>query len=220
MLALEVSPINSVQFAVNQRVEIALDTSPSAQRFSSRIEGLTEKHMHLAMPMSKAIPVILRPGSKFYGRVVAQGSVWLFTSTFIDKSMATVPLWICEPPYDLKKVQLRSFVRLLAALPLNYTNIEEDPNQSYAATTRDISGGGLQITSKQSLSVGASLQLAVSLPDFGTVHAKATTVRVDQPPETNIYWIAVRFTEIAEKDREKIIKYIFRKQSELRKKGL
>lgn len=171
--------------------------------------------------MKKAIPVILQPGTRFFGRTAANGFIWQFTCTYNDKRLLPVPIWISSLPYDLMKVQLRSFVRLLSALPLHF-RIEsdvEDP-QPVESITRDISGGGLQLVTKNHLPIDSTLQLSLDIPGFGTVAAKAAIVRIVQPPETNIYWIATKFTEIKETDREKIIKFIFKKQSELRQKGL
>jgi len=177
--------------------------------------------MHIAMPMNKSVPVIPRPGTKFYGRALAQGTIWQFTCIFVDKNMVPVPIWICELPFALIKVQLRSFVRLPAALPLKFKILSDSGDPvSIGTTTRDISGGGLQLITKKDLPVGTILHLWLDLPEFGPVATKATIVRSDQPPDTNIYWVATKFTEIVEKDREKIIKFIFKKQSELRQKGL
>lgn len=177
--------------------------------------------MHLAMPMNKSTPVILMPGSTFYGRILAHGAIWQFTSTFIDKTILPVPIWISGPPYDLKKVQLRSFVRLPVTLPLTLSIPSDETDEApVGTTTRDLSGGGLQLILKKRLPVGTILRLTLQIPGFSPVAATATVVRVEQPPDTNIFWIAVKFSQITEKDREKIIKFIFKKQCELRQKGL
>ncbi|MDR3592776.1 MAG: PilZ domain-containing protein [Negativicutes bacterium] len=202
-------------------MEIVLDLSPAAQHYSSRIEGITSSQMHLAMPMNKSVPIVLQPGNLFYGRTLTQGSIWQFSCTFIDKQILPVPIWISGLPFDLKKVQLRSFVRLPVALPVTYQiNIEGADEPPARTSTRDLSGGGLQLIIKRSLPPGTTIDLALDIPEFGPITAKGAVVRVDRPQDTNVFWVAIKFILISEKDREKIIKFIFKKQLELRQKGL
>jgi c-di-GMP-binding flagellar brake protein YcgR len=193
----------------------------NVERYPSRVEGLTDKHLYLAMPMNKGVPIILVPGTKFGGRVIADGVVWQFTSVFVDKKPLPVPMWIAELPFDLQKIQLRSFVRIQVGLTVSIDVINEEPDHPpIPATTKDISGGGMLLAIRQSLPTGTKVKASFKLPDFGNIQVAAEVVRSDSLSETGFYTVGVKFVEIPEREREKIIKFIFKKQCERRQKGL
>jgi c-di-GMP-binding flagellar brake protein YcgR len=173
------------------------------------------------MPMHKSVPVILLPGTKIRGRVVASSVSWEFTSTFIEKRMIPLPLWIIKMPDELTKIQLRSYVRLQASVSVLMSVVSEDgESPPVKVISRDISGGGVQLAVKEHLDIGSALKLSLDIGDPENPVAQGKIIRVDKLPDINIYWVAVKFTEITERNREKIIKYIFRKQTERRQKEL
>lgn len=175
----------------------------------------------IAMPMAKSVPIILMQGTKFQGRAVVDGMVWEFTSEFLDKRIQPIPVWIISKPYDIQKIQLRAFVRIDTSLPLELQVISEDNSQPVvSATTSDISGGGLRAVSKHQMHVGTNLKLIFDLPGMGKVQGSGVIVREEPLQDKLFYASGIKFTEIAEKDRDKIIKFIFKKQLERRQKGV
>jgi hypothetical protein len=45
-----------------------------SEKYPSRVEELDERRMVLAMPMTKGMPILLSPGTTFYGRVIIGGN--------------------------------------------------------------------------------------------------------------------------------------------------
>lgn len=171
--------------------------------------------------MNKSVPILLWPGAKFWGKTISAGVVWQFTSRFIDKRMQPVPIWVAEIPYDLRKIQQRSFVRISAGVPLQYHILPDVEGRApVTTTTKDISGGGLQLLAKFQLPNGTKLRSQLDLADLGFINVVCEVVRAEKIPESRSYTVAVKFIEITERDREKIVKYIFKKQTERRQKGL
>lgn len=218
----EVRRINPKILKVNQRLEILVDsTQQESAKYSSRIEGIADNRLYLAMPMKKGVPVFLLPGTKFRGRFIAHESAWQFFSTYLDKRIMPVPIWITSLPDELEKVQLRAHVRIHTVLNAKISVITDNGElPPETVSTKDISGGGMQIVSPAPVNYGAKLRVALDLPEYGGIKAIGEVVRVDRLNDAGVYWIALRFTEIAEKDREKIIKFVFRLQIERRQKGL
>jgi len=206
---------------LNNRLEIIVGSGKNARRFHSRIEGLTEEHLLVAMPMEKSVPVILLPGTAIRGRIVANNISWEFTSILYDKRIAPLPIWVIKMPGELTKIQLRDFVRIPANVPAQIRIITDGQEaMTVAVNTKDISGGGVQFISKERLPVGTKLKVSMDLGISGIPVATAEVIRVETPPGLNIYWIAAKFTDIIERNREIIIKYIFKKQTERRQKEL
>jgi len=73
----------------------------------------------------------------------------------------------------------------------------------------------------QRFAVGQAVELILSLPDR-RIAAKGMVKRVNKPEEgpDSLWALAIAFTEIAERDRDAIIRYAMKRQIELRKKGL
>lgn len=212
-------------------MEIRISQYPD-EYYTSRVEEINSDNLVLAMPMTKGYPVMLPIGSSFTGKVIVDGVVYQFNSFLISKKVHPLPVWVVSIPSELKKIQLRSFVRISVQLPVKVSVINtkeqtveeaalQSDNPPLSLYTKDISGGGVQIVTKQSIPVGTMLQLLLDVPSCGSIPVVGEVVRIEQPqPDTYIYWLGVKFLNIQEKDRSKLIQYIFKKQLEQRQKGV
>lgn len=211
--------MDKVQFKVNQRLDVMLEKKPFAERFPSRVEGVDGRHMVIAMPMSKGVPLVLLPGAPFYGRVLVDGTVWLFTSYFLDKRFEPIAVWLVAPPEGFERIQLRAYVRLETALTaaVRPVNSADAPTK---AITKDIGGGGVQLVTKLAVTPGMQLKVSVDLQDGGIFKGQGEVVRAEYDGEREFYSAAVKFVDISERERDKIIKYVFRRQLERRHSGL
>lgn len=212
-------------FIINRRIEIFISTKNGSEvRYRSRIEDIHDDDMVIAMPMSKGIPVMLSCGEVFWGRIIANSTAYGFTSSLISRHLWPIPVWTIALPYNLKKIQLRAFVRINATFPVQVAEIVDGKIAEEAMTeavTKDISGNGLQLVSNRAWPSGTKLMVTVDYPDFGPITHSSEVVRV-QPPEPGkeFYMLGIKFLTISKKDRSKIIKLIFKTQLELRRKGL
>ncbi|MDF2873745.1 MAG: ycgR [Sporomusa sp.] len=174
--------------------------------------------------MTKSLPVMLQRGEVFFGRVVANFAAFEFTSSLIAKQMQPLPVWIIAAPYNIKKIQQRAFVRVDAALPVQITELidgKEIEDTRITAVTKDISGGGLQIATTHLWPLDTELMVNVDYPGVGPISLRSKVMRIQQPqPDRALFWIGIKFLEINERDRGNIIKFIFKKQLEQRRKGL
>lgn len=202
------------------------------EHYSSKIEEINADTMVIAMPMSKGYPVMLQKGGKFDGKIIVSGTVYQFSCTLISTKIHPLPFWTVSLPFDIIKVQLRSFVRIAASLSVQLKVVPAEENHPpknlnvsappvYSMFTKDISGGGVLIVSKQALEAGTKVEIVLDVPECGTIYTMGEIVRVQQPqPEKPIFWVGVKFIDIQEKDRSKLIKYIFKKQLEQRQRGV
>lgn len=218
-------------FKVNQRLEVWFSDKPD-ERYGTRIEEINSDSFVIAMPMSKGYPVMIPRDSNFSGKLIIEGLVYQFTCTLLSKRIHPLPIWVISLPFDIQKIQLRSFVRVAASLAIQLKVISSEANNPasaivvseqpvYSLFTRDISGGGVQVVSKQLLKAKAKVEIVLDMPANETIMAIGEIVRTHQPqPDIPVYWVSIKFTDIQEKDRSKIIRYIFKKQLEQRQKGV
>ena len=191
------------------------------EQYHSRVEEIYPDSLVIAMPMSKGYPVNLSKGETFYGRVTHKGSAYQFSSTLIEKRVHPLPVWIISEPSNINQIQQRDFVRIDARLPVSLQVIQQnDIAEKINVLTKDISGGGTLLIAKNRLYAGDHVKLTIELPLNHVIRCNGQIVRVEKPLEDlMVYWTAVRFTDIMENDRSKIIQYTFKKQLERRQRG-
>lgn len=212
-------------FKINQRVAVIVSGKDGlAGQYHSRIEDITANNMSIAMPMSKGQPIMMQRGEVFFGRTVANGMAFEFTSSLLSRELHPLPIWVIATPYNIKKIQQRAFVRADVALPVQIMNMAGDQVVEAPviyAVTKDISGGGAQIATSHQWALGTNLMITIAYPEIGPLTFKSEVVRVQQPQSDRVlFWVGIKFLEINEKDRGNIIKFIFKKQLEQRRKGL
>lgn len=172
--------------------------------------------------MRRQMPIFLPAGKLFYGSILTDGARYQFTSTYRDKRLQPIPVWVVTPPKDIKKVQLRAFVRLDIGLSVSLKILEgEDIVDLGMAITRNISGGGLCLITKQALKAGTKVFLVIELDKTSLISVAGEVVRSEkQNDDTPFYVVGVKYEDIIERDRSQIIKFIFQKQIEIKRKGL
>ena len=173
------------------------------------------------MPFDKGFPVYVSVGAKVYGRIITDAAPYLFVSHYLEKRMSPLPVWIISPPTEITKLQQREYVRIDAKIPATVAFIDQEeelPPQQLLIN--DISGGGLRLIAQQSYPIGMNLLITFELPGQESIETIVQVVRCEQPQtDLNVYWIGVRYVGLQEKQRNKIIKYVFQKQLERHRRG-
>jgi len=122
---------------------------------------------------------------------------------------------------ELKKIQKREFFRLniILNVKIKYTD-DQGKSQIVEGIARDISGGGIRLIAKTKLSKDSIVSVGLALDD-NFVEVDGKIVRCIQFEESlHKYDIGVKFLDMDEGTRGKIISYIFKKQRKIIKKGL
>jgi c-di-GMP-binding flagellar brake protein YcgR len=209
---------------VNQRLEIMLSQNIDTPRFTSRVEEILSDEIMIAMPMHKGRPIFLESGHKFYGKIINQSGVYFFKSKFLSKKMTPLPVWIAAMPYDIEKMQQRAFVRFDVSQPLQIEySLDDDIEKtvSLKVMTRDLSGGGLQAICSSPIKIGTKVRMLISLPEDGDLEVDGAVIRVQKPQEDRqLFWISIKFIDVRNIVRDKISRFIFKKQLEHRQKGI
>ena len=99
----------------------------------------------------------------------------------------------------------------------------QSPARATAARLMDVnvSGEGVRFLPERPLAEGAVVDLRMVLPPFIVVEARGEVTRMQPPDSSGVdpsHTVIVRFTDIAEDDREKIIRYVVQRQAELQRR--
>lgn len=210
---------------INQPIEIDVKEPGREGTYRSRVEGISGDGLVLAAPYKNSEVVHLPRGTEVTVTYYDQVAVYFVDCLVMSYTMGHVPTIVLGSPVNSKRVQRRNFVRVDTKIPVLYTLLDADMKpvaEQYNATTIDISGGGIMLcTDDGKIQQGDSLELLALLNADTTVSAIGKAVRVmDNVTGKNKKSIGVEFSLIEERERDKIIRYIFNQQRELRQRGL
>lgn len=209
---------------INQPVEIEIKESGYEGSYRSRVEGINNDSLVLGAPYKDGEVVHLPRGTEVTITFYDQTAVYFVDCLIMSYNMGYVPTLVLGSPINSKRVQRRNFVRLDTKVPLNYVLLDENMkplSENFSATTIDISGGGLMFATESEIKQGDFLELIFYLNKETTVSAIGKAMRViDDVRVKNKKSVGVEFTLIEERERDKIIRYIFNQQRELRQRGL
>lgn len=214
---------------INQKIELRILHGPDLGSYVTRVEDIgTDGTLTLALPLQSGIAVGVRVGDIVRCTYADDGNFCGFDSACLSRAGGEVPVLVLAPPQSIQRVQRRNYVRLNVNVPVRFSIVgapdgfQYDAVLTWSGTVRDLSGGGALLASPVKLIQGARLDLTIDIPGY-SVATMAEVVRTAPDtldPTPTAYPNGVRFVDIAEKEREIIIRYIFGEQRDRRKKGL
>ncbi|WP_079910709.1 flagellar brake protein [Paenibacillus sp. 32352] len=203
----------------------SIDEEEAKQEFKSRIADMTDKQISMEIPMNERTGRLKRLyiGDELSVYFITDGGVKnYFTSTvlgFSDDVIRTVH--IKKPDLEsITKVQRRNFLRVPAELEIAVAYSEQ---LKFVAVTDDVGGGGISflcdgyIPLATQQTVRCWLLLQFKNNQLEHIPFKGELVRV-KPLETGKQQVMLRYSEITDHDRQKIIRYCFERQLEFRKR--
>jgi len=207
----------------NQPVEIELPGDE--HRYRSRVEGLLGEKLMVASPLKSGAVIPLAPGSDLKVIYTDNVAVYTYVTRVISQNKRGVSITTLETPSEIHRIQRRNFVRLDTKLKVLLKKLDDKfipAGEAIPATTIDISGGGLMFTCNTVLQMGEILEAELILSQQENVRSLGRVVRFADNPSgaRDKYSVGFEYTLIEESERDKIIRFIFMQQRELRRKGL
>jgi c-di-GMP-binding flagellar brake protein YcgR len=210
-------------FKINKLLELEIDlpddegTHPEV--FSSRVEDVKPGVIHVAAPYKNGYLLPVHSGDTIQIRIFHEGSLYKSSCHVRGHHAKPVAVLVISRPERLYKVQMRQWVRIALSVPVRY-RMDGYPVDFYQSTTVDLSGGGFCLLTRHPIDVNTVLDIEMELPQQA-IKLKALVKRCTEVTEATVkrYKIGIQYQKIAERDREKIIEYIFIKQREQIRKG-
>ncbi|WP_164984948.1 flagellar brake protein [Ammoniphilus sp. CFH 90114] len=217
---------------ISQLLRVSLrtkDTVESQDTYKSRVDNVLDQSLLIEVPLSEkngksmAYSAGIEITVFYFG---LDGSKYIFPSRVLSRKNEDVPLWEIALPRleDIERIQRRNYLRIPAMLELSLKSLTR--GIQFLARTVDVSGGGVAFTCKKEYRMvqGERFQCWLAIPfRQGMEHAPfiAKVVRIVPPKEDMDHQtIMLMISVIKEPEREKIIRYCFERQLELRKKGV
>lgn len=229
--------MEEVNFEVNNKLEVISNN----EACKSDIQDVKEKTLLISIPMHEGHYVPFINGEKIECLYFSEEYIFKFKSSVLGRIEQGIQLLVIEKPepHNIIRVQRRNYVRVsmvkeikcskfsLDLISKNKKDSEGeykglngiiiDENKLNKCLLLDMSGGGMRIKTNERVSHG-DLMIAVLSLNLGELIVTAKVVRA-QKTEENDYIYGLTFTDISDRDREKIIKYIFSVMRDQRKKS-
>lgn len=208
-------------------------------RMEVSVESGVESHVTSVEDVSEAGITILTPMKNLRTRPFAKGTVvhaayvherrrWRFLTQFTGSGPGGQFSQL-RAPVRIEDSEQRGFFRLQTAvkptsiyrLVMDAGRVADDEPQTLEGTIVDLSEGGICLTSRQLALAGERLGIQVDLPESGRIHARIRVTSVEEPIAGNRNRrIHCQFTDISQGDRDRIARYLMRRQLEMRRRGL
>lgn len=210
---------------VGQRLAFFSDVGD--EKYSSRIEDITDKALVVAMPVdSKRRPVIPLSGQHLYAVAYADQCQYRFFSVFRDKGMnGGIPCWWITKPEKMERYQNRAFVRVRVDLPVLVQVMDNAGGFCPPQMTRviDLSGSGLSFSFQRAVRLESQVIMEIrNLPEIGTLQVMGRVMRCSEVelPGGKLYQIGVRMLDLTRQNRNRLVHYIFEVQRRDLAKGI
>lgn len=195
------------QIKQGQKVKVSFATEDSEKEFDCSIKDVYTDRLVLNYPQELLkYGDYLSEGDEIPVKIFTPLGIKLFDAVVLDspaESGAFVVEYIEEQSTG---IQRREYVRVPLVLKIF---IETEIKKNIIANTIDISGGGLKFISPESFVPKEEVKVTIYIPEDRSVQAKGIIVQNDYIPQNQH---VMSFTDIEEKDRDRIIKKCFEVQ--------
>ncbi|MCX8083747.1 MAG: flagellar brake protein [Calditerrivibrio sp.] len=209
---------------INTKINVSVTKGDYAGVYDSRIEDITKNHILISLPTLKGVPFPIRTGTPVDVSFISSGGRFSFESVVEGRLSEGIILLQLKKPEYIYRSELRRYFRVETRIKTKATKLFYDKSNgdvvarmnSYDIIIKDISGGGVRIASEVEFAEGEILlfDLSTLFPGINEIFGSIVHLysRVDKK-----YEYGVEFIMIKERDRDMIIKYVFKRQIELKK---
>ncbi|MEF3301837.1 flagellar brake protein [Paenibacillus sp. GYB003] len=213
---------------VNQFLYIqvnSIDPEEARQEYKSRIADIGPNYISMEVPLHVGTGKLKRlyAGDQINAYYMTDGGVKHYFNTFVlGFKEEAIRLVLIKPPEPdhITKVQRRNFLRVPADLEIAVKVTEQI---RFIGVTNDVGGGGVSLLCESRIPVKEreTIESWLLLPfRNGTIehaHFKGEVVRI-KPTDNGKLILMVQFTDIADVERQRIIRFCFERQLEFRKR--
>ncbi len=218
--------MDTILAEINDLLQIKDPNDPEAPSSMSRVDDVIDGKLLIAWPSEGGVFVPIRLQQPLTISFVKDDAIYTFTGVVEEMTRELIHQLKIRPASPAERIQRRQFFRAKLVLPVDFV-LQEAPAEgedskpramAFRTTTYDISGSGLSIRYKHSLPSGALLKATFALPGedppIRVICQVVHCTNLEAASEHGMYHIGIRFLAINEACRTRIIRHVFRAQTE------
>lgn len=207
------------------RVNVAPPDGDLGASFEATVRSVTDNAIRLTMPERGEDVLSIDAGQPITLFTSLHGQVYRFSTKVRLIETAPVEGLVIEPPAEAEKNERRTFYRLMTRIVPRYAaqvvkdGVERPLSENVIL---DISGGGLQMQTLTRLEPGSRLHIVFALDGDPLEMEVTLDVLTVNPPVRGgrFYRLHGRFASVPRSEVERLVRYVYRQQVELRRKGV
>lgn len=197
------------------------------EMYRTRVEEVDVRGVGVLVPMRRLRARPLPWATPFRAYYVYHGKRCTFDTELTGGSEDGVLQYLALPA-GIQSIERRGLFRLETILPLTALQRvtrtaegdEEVVDLPARGTLVDLSEGGTALRTTEQVLPGETLQIAVVLPAAGDLQVRARVLSVEEPLDGyTVARLHCQFTGLMRSDRDKIGRFLIRRQLELRRSG-
>lgn len=196
--------------------------------YDSRIEDITKNRLLITVPTRQGKPMPAKKGTMLTAAIILPDGRVVFDSFVQDTVAKHIHMYAIDLPKNMTKKQLRQYFRVdvhmyvnvfLGTIDMLNEKLDDDKKVEYTKVLVDnLSGGGCRITVDKMIPVSKHCVFDFSNYDMeGLEFVPAVGTRAIYRKEASKKHISFKFNDLIDTDRDKIVRYVFRRQLEARK---
>lgn len=201
---------------LNLKINNVIDVLYGKEMYRTNIQDIKKDEILITIPVNDGIYLTLNIEDEieqFY--YDDNGNVFLYKSRVIGRyKEGNISFYKISKPYDIKKIQRRNYVRVNLIQVIKYLKKDSTYNSNTInepfkeGLLLDLSGGGMKIKVKDGLSINDEIKANLTYENE-KLNIKGKVVRVDRTEDNKII-CGIRFEDINNVSREKIIRIVFK----------
>lgn len=208
--------LDDLNFIINSKVEISWNDG----YYKSNIENVDDNDIYISIPIKDGQYIPLRRGEQVEVIYYYNNDIYKFYTVVRDRKVDQIPLILLAHPKEVFKIQRRKFVRVPIVCNIEYSKLENQSNAKLLkAMMIDLSGGGMRIKLNEEISLGNKIVAYIPVSKEQLI-LKGEVVRIEKDEDRKRNLCGVNFLELDERNREKLIRFIFQIMREQMKKGI
>ena len=232
---------------INQRVEFEIQNGKYEGRYPTQVvDVIDDNRFVINAPFSQGRVIRLSTNARAKLFLRGKTAMYSLTVQLVEKDFDSTHLFKLEKKGPARKIQERRYFRLEIYKSITYNLISDESDlekfkenlpkdflrqdkdfveakeEDITGIVDDISAGGIKLITEYKLSLGQLLDLDLGFisSNFEAVLGQVLRVNKITKDGDKRYEVGVEFLGLGNSERDDLMKWLFAKQRELRKKGL
>ena len=228
--------MENLHFGLNQKIEFI---GAEGEIGTSLVQDWGKDSFLVTIPLKGSQKKLLAIGDSITGIYYDQNDkVFMFESKVLERVVQNIPLYKLNMPSRLRKLQRRDHVRIPVSIPITYMKIPRKakshsvddllkgngitlPVKWETGIAKDLSGGGICIRTLNPIENDIPILITVDT-DKLQLTVKGISVRSDRKIRSGqvTYCTGLKFIQLLESERDKVIGFIFSEFRNRKQKGV
>jgi c-di-GMP-binding flagellar brake protein YcgR len=207
--------------AINELLQVQWHDDPDPATYRSRIENIVDEKLLVTWPTSAGIRMPVHADQMLNFSLVREGTAYSFTGLVDSTATEPLPQITVIINSEIHRVQRRQNYRIKSLVPIEISGEVRGSSGKestlplfFKTITYNISAGGIAIRNPKGVAEGSLLEAKLALPDQELIIKAPCRVVYNEPAFDNtiLQQSGIQFLAISEKERARIVRYIYRTQ--------